>query len=737
MSTPFRCLLLALTVPVLAACQPADPPDDASPAAPPQAGPVEAASSDAAESIAYPATGTVAVVDTYHGVEVADPYRWLEQDVRESDDVAAWVAAQNEVTDAYLDTLAAREYFTDRLQALWDYERFGSPVERGGTYFFTRNDGLQDQSVLYAADGLDAEPRVLIDPNRWSDDGTVSLAHWVPSPDGRFVAYGIQDGGSDWRTWRVLDVASGEVLDDELNWLKFTSVAWRPDGSGFYYSRYPAPESGAEFQSLNLDQKVYFHALGDVQADDALIHERPDQPEWGFQTAVSHDGRYLVITVFHGTDNRYRVAYKDLEDPAAEVVTLIDEFAHDYSFISHRDGEFLFFTNDDAPRYRVVAIALNEPATRREIIPESEHVMQGAADVGGRLAASYLVDAKSALRVFELDGTPVGEVELPGIGSLGGFSGKPTSNEAFFSFSSFNRPPTLYRYDVATGERSAWRSAEVDFDPEAYTVRQVFYRSADGTRVPMFIAHRRDVTPDGTTPTLLYGYGGFNISLTPSFAVQNLAWMEAGGVYAMANLRGGGEYGREWHQAGTRTTKQNVFDDFIAAAEYLVDEGITSPEHLGIYGRSNGGLLVGATINQRPELFAAALPAVGVLDMLRFNQFTAGRFWVDDYGTPDNAEEFRALHAYSPVHNVAAGRDYPAVLITTADTDDRVVPSHSFKYAAALQAVDTGTAPTLIRIETRAGHGAGTPVSMLVDLYADQWAFLAEHTGLTPRRAMR
>jgi len=736
MSIRFRCLLVALIValivPVLAACRPADPPDSS-----PEDGSTVIASSasdvGSAATIAYPSTIPVDVVDTYHGVDVADPYRWLERDVRESDDVAAWVAAQNEITDAYLDTLAARQHFTARLQALWNYERFGVPVERGGRYFFTRNDGLQDQSVLFVAEGLDAEPRMLIDPNTWSDDGTVSLAQWVPSSDGRFVAYGIQDGGSDWRTWRVLDVASGEVMDDELNWLKFTSVAWRPDASGFYYSRYPAPDDEAKFQSLNLDQKVYFHALGDAQADDALIHERPDQPEWGFQTTVSNDGRYLVITVFHGTDNRYRVAYKDLEDPESEVVTLIDAFEHDYTFISHRDGEFLFFTNDAAPRYRVVSIPLTDPTVRREIIPQGEHVMQGAADVGGRLAASYLVDAKSAMRIFELDGTAVGEVELPGIGSLRGFSGKPTSNEAFFGFSSFNRPPTLYRYDVASGERSIWRAAEVDFDPEAYTVRQVFYRSADGTRVPMFIAHRRDVTPDGTTPTLLYGYGGFNISLTPSFAVQNLAWMEAGGVYAMANLRGGGEYGRDWHQAGTRTNKQNVFDDFIAAAEYLVDEGITSPEHLGIYGRSNGGLLVGAVANQRPELFAAALPAVGVMDMLRFDQFTAGRFWVDDYGSPQNADEFEALYAYSPVHNVAAGKDYPAVLVTTADTDDRVVPGHSFKYAAALQAADTGDAPTLIRIETRAGHGAGTPVSMLVDLYADQWAFLAEHTGLTPR----
>ncbi|HSG48449.1 MAG TPA: prolyl oligopeptidase family serine peptidase, partial [Longimicrobiales bacterium] len=636
--------------------------------------------------------------------------------------------------DAYLAALPSRDWFTRRLEVLWDYERFELPVERGGRYFFRRNDGTQDQSVLYVAEGRDGEPRVLMDPNGWSEDGTVSLAEWVPSPDGKYVAYGIQDGGSDWRIWRVLEVDSGEVLEDTLEWLKFNEVAWSRDAGGFYYARYPAPDPQSRFQSLNLDQKVYFHALGTDQSEDRLVYERPDQPEWGFYSAVSHDGRYLVITVFHGTDNRYRVAYQDLSEPGAPVRMLVDEFTHDYTFVSHRDGEFLFYTNQDAPRYRVVAIPLDAPETRREIVPQDEAVLAGVADVGGSLVASYMVDARSALRVFGLDGTPRGEVELPGIGSASPVvQGRPGSPEAFFSFSSFNRPPTLYRYDVDAGERSVWRAAEVSFDPDAYVVRQVFYESRDGTRVPMFLAHRRDVTPDGTTPTLLYGYGGFNIARTPSFSVPNLAWMEAGGVYALANIRGGGEYGREWHQAGTRIRKQNVFDDFIAAAEYLVGEGITSPEHLAIQGGSNGGLLVGAVVNQRPDLFAAALPAVGVMDMIRFNRFTAGRFWVDDYGSPDDPEEFEALYAYSPLHNVQEGAAYPAVLVTTADTDDRVVPGHSFKYAAALQAADTGPEPTLVRIETRAGHGAGTPVSMLVALYADQWSFAAAHTGLVPR----
>ena len=680
----------------------------------------------------YPDTATVDVLDDYHGTPVADPYRWLEDDVRESAQVAEWVAAQNAVTDAYLETLPARGHFAERLKALWNYERFGLPVKRGEHYFFSRNDGLQNQSVLYVQDGLDAEPRVLINPNQWSEDGTVSLAQWVPSPDGSRLAYGIQDGGSDWRSWRVIDVASGELLADELEWLKFTSVSWSADGSGFYYSRYPEPDPESKFQSLNLNQKVYYHRLGDAQADDALVYERPDQPEWGFSASVSDDGNFLVITVFHGTDNRYRVAWKDLTDPDAEVTMLIDEFTHDYSFVGNLDRRVFFYTNDGAPKYRLVAIDLDAPDARVELIAEREHVLQGIGHVGGHFIASYLEDAKSAVRVHALDGSLVREVALPGIGSAGGFGGKPEETETFYSYSSFNRPATLYRYDVASGESQIWRESEVDFDPEHFTVRQVFYTSKDGTRVPMFIAHRKDVVPDASTPTLLYGYGGFNISLTPNFSVPNLAWMEAGGVYAVANLRGGGEYGRDWHQAGTKLSKQNVFDDFISAAEYLIEQGITSSEHLGIYGRSNGGLLVGAVANQRPELFSAALPAVGVMDMLRFNQFTAGRFWVDDYGSSANADEFQALYAYSPYHNVRSGADYPAVLVTTADTDDRVVPGHSFKYAAALQAAETGTAPKLIRIETRAGHGAGTPVQMLIDLYADQWSFLAEHTGLEP-----
>ncbi|MEX2500239.1 MAG: prolyl oligopeptidase family serine peptidase [Wenzhouxiangellaceae bacterium] len=726
-STELRALFFCTAVVWLAACS------DTSNQSPAESAesPVDAAeTADKSDDLNYPPTKTVDAVDDYHGTEVADPYRWLEDDVRESPEVAEWVAAQNEVTDAYLESLPMRGTFAERLAALWNYERFGLPVKRGEMYFFTRNDGLQNQSVLYVQRGLDGEPRVLIDPNQWSDDGTVSLAQWVPGPDGKHLAYGIQDGGSDWRKWRIMDVETGKLLNEELEWLKFTSVSWDADGEGFYYSRYPAPEEGEKFQSLNLNQRVFYHRLGSSQADDALVHARPDQPEWGFGPEVSDDGHYLIITVWHGTDNRYRVAWKDLVDPDAKVQTLIDRFEHDYTFVGNAGSRLFFYTNQDAPKYRLVAIDLDRPDARVEIIPEHEHVLQGVSHVGGHFIAEYLEDARSAVRVHDETGAGVREVDLPGIGSAGGFGGKPDEAETFFSFSSFNRPATLYRYDVATGEREAWREPDVDFDPADYSVRQVFYDSADGTRVPMFIAHHKDVQPDGASPTLLYGYGGFNISLTPSFSVPNLAWMEAGGVYVQANLRGGGEYGREWHQAGTKTRKQNVFDDFIAAGEYLVENGITDAGHLGIYGRSNGGLLVGAVTNQRPDLFAAALPAVGVMDMLRFDRFTAGRFWVDDYGSSSNPDEFPALYAYSPYHNIEGGKDYPAVLVTTADTDDRVVPGHSFKYAAALQAADTGDAPKLIRIETRAGHGAGTPVQMLIDLYADQWAFLAAHTGL-------
>jgi prolyl oligopeptidase len=681
----------------------------------------------------YPVSDRVAQTDDFFGTPVEDPYRWLEDDVRESEAVAEWVEMQNEVTFGYLDTLPQRDAIKSRLSELWDYEKFSLPQKEGGQYFFRRNDGLQNQYVLYVQDDLEAQPRVLIDPNLWSDDGATALSAAVPSPDGTKLAYSIQDGGTDWRRVEVMDVATGERLGDSLEWVKFSAIAWAPDSSGFYYSRFPAPEEGAAFQSLNYDQTLYFHEIGQAQSEDEMIYARPDDPEIGVAGYVVAD-RFLIIQMSKGTDDAYEVAVLDLEQAGAEPQMLIEGFENDYSFIGAQGRTLFARTNRGAPRGRLVAIDLDSPAEAdwTEIVPQSENVLIDASLVGGRLIAEYLEDVKTTVRLYEPDGTPAGMVELPGVGTASGFEGEAGNPETFYSFSSFNAPSTIYRYNVETGESEVFKAPQTPFDPSNYVVRQVFYTSADGTEIPMFIAHRDGLDLAGGAPTLLYGYGGFNISIRPSFSITNMAWMEMGGVYALANLRGGGEYGKAWHDAGRLQNKQNVFDDFIAAGEYLVDEGITTPDQLAIYGRSNGGLLVGAVINQRPDLFAAALPAVGVMDMLRFNRFTAGRYWVDDYGNPSESEEdFETNLAYSPYHNIEAGRDYPAVLVTTADTDDRVVPGHSFKYIAALQAADTGDAPKLIRIETRAGHGSGKPTEKVIEEFADMWAFIAEHTGLT------
>jgi prolyl oligopeptidase len=668
-------------------------------------------------------------VDDYHGVEVADPYRWLENDVREDDEVKAWVDAQNAVTFGYLEGLDARAAIEARLTELWNYEKYQTPYKSGGRYFFRRNDGLQNQFVLYTMDTLDGEPEILMDPNGWSEDGTVALSQAAPSPDGRYLGYTIQDGGSDWRTARIMDLETRELLPETLEWLKFTGLQWAADGSGFYYSRYPRPEEGAEFQSLNKNQAVYFHAVGTDQAEDRLVYARSDNPDWGFFASPSHDDRHLVIHVWKGTDDRNQLVYQDLTDPAADPFMLVDGFEAGYTFLGS-DGDTLFFqTNLDAPMNRVVAIDMaDRDAGWREVIAEDDDkVLQSTAFIGGRLLAEYLDNVKNRVIEYGTDGERIRELELPGIGSVGGFSGDPDDTETFYSYTSYNNPGEIRHYDLQSGEQSLFRRTELDFDPDDYVVKQVFYDSKDGTRVPMFIVHRADVELDGSNPTILYGYGGFNISLTPGFSITQLAWMEMGGVYAIANLRGGGEFGEAWHKAGTKDQKQNVFDDFIAAGEYLVAENYTSPEHLGIFGGSNGGLLVGAVTNQRPDLFAAAIPAVGVMDMLRFDQFTAGRFWVDDYGSAQVEEEFPALYAYSPYHNIVDGVCYPAVMATTADTDDRVVPGHTFKYMARLQAAQGCANPVLVRIETRAGHGAGTPTAKIIEQYADRWAFLMHH----------
>ncbi len=679
--------------------------------------------------IEYPSTRRVDQVDDYHGTKVADPYRWLEADVRKSPEVAAWVKAENKVTFAYLESIPERDAIRRRLTELWNYEKYSTPFKAGGRYFFSKNDGLQNQSVLYVMDSLNGTPRVLLDPNQWSKDGTVALAGLSVSDDGRHLAYAVAEAGSDWQTWHVLDVDGGKVLGDAIKWSKYSGSSWTKDGKGFFYSRFPEPKPGVEFQSLTLNHKVYYHRVGTPQAADVLVYQRPDHPDWSFSADATEDGHYLVLTVSKGTAQKYRITYKDLTEPYGLPTDLIDNFENQYSFIGNDGPVFYFQTDLDAPRGRVIAVDLRKPekANWREIIPQAKESLGHVGFVGNLLVAHYLKDARTQVKMYTPDGSLVREVEFPGIGSATGFGGKRTQTETFYTFASFATPPTVYRYNLITGKSTVFRQAKVKFNPADYEVKQVFYHSKDGTRVPMFLAYKKGIKLDGSNPTLLYGYGGFDIPLTPVFSVSRLAWMEMGGVFAQANLRGGSEYGEEWHLAGTKLHKQNVFDDFIAAAQWLIDQHYTRPDKLAIQGGSNGGLLVGAVETQRPDLFGACLPAVGVMDMLRFQKFTAGRFWVDDYGSSDNPEEFKALRAYSPYHNIKKGTHYPATLVTTADTDDRVVPGHSFKFAAALQYAQAGDAPVLIRIETRAGHGAGKPTAKIIEEVADQWAFLVKN----------
>jgi len=679
---------------------------------------------------AYPHARRADQTDDYHGTIVADPYRWLEDP--DSPETRAWIEAENALTFDFLAQIPAREAIQTRMTALWDYERYGMPYLQGGRYFYGRNDGLQPQSVLYVSETLDGEPRVLLDPNTLSPDGTVALAGYAISEDGRHMAYGLATAGSDWNEWRVRDVDTGEDRADVLRWVKFSGASWAKDGSGFYYSRYAAPAPGEELQQTNYYQKLYFHALGTPQEADVLVYERPDEKEWSFGGHVSEDGAYLLISIGQGTERKNRLYYKSLVEPDAPVVALLDEFDASYGFLGREGTQFWLETDNHAPRGRVVAVDIADPAPARwrEVIPEAEETLQGVSLVGERFFASYLKDAHTLVKVFGLDGTLEREVALPGLGSAGGFGGKRHYTETFYAYTSFTVPTTLYRYDIPAGTSAVYRRPQVAFDPSDYETRQVFYESKDGTRIPLFLTHKKGLTLDGQNPTYLYGYGGFDISLTPSFSPGQIVWLEMGGVLAVANLRGGGEYGKAWHDAGRRHNKQNVFDDFIAAAEWLVAGGYTSTPKLAIGGGSNGGLLVGACLTQRPDLFGACLPAVGVLDMLRFHKFTIGWGWVPDYGSADVPEDFPVLHAYSPLHNLEPGTTYPATLVTTGDHDDRVVPAHSFKFAAALQAAQGGDAPTLIRIETRAGHGAGKPTAKVIEEAADRWAFLVKVLGM-------
>ena len=698
-----------------------------------------------AQNIRYPETRKVDVADKYHGVRVADPYRWLED--TNSAETASWVKAQNEVTFEYLAKLPERERFKSRLTKLWNYPRFGVPFKEGGCYFYFKNDGLQNQDILYVQRSLDAEPRVLIDPNGFSKDGTVALSGIAVSEDGKHIAYGIAQAGSDWKEVKVRQVVTGEDMSDHLKYLKWSSTAWTHDHKGFFYSRFPEPKEGQTYLEANRNQKLYYHVLGQPQSQDVLVYERPDQPEWGIGAEVSDDGRYAILYLSHGTDPKNRIYYIDLDSNGEKrktknenaVVKLLDDFDANYDFIGNDGTVFYFRTDLGAPRSKVIAIDITRPERSkwRTILPESKDLLETVSLAGNELIADYLHDAYSLVRVYDFQPGIEGPqaklkraIKLPTLGSAGGFGGERSEIERFYSFNSFFYPPSVFRYDVSTGKSEPHKKPDVDFDPSQFETKQVWYASKDGTRIPMFVTHRKGIELNGRNPTYLYGYGGFNSSMTPGFSVSRLIWMENGGVFAMPNLRGGGEYGEEWHQAGTKLRKQNVFDDFIAAAEFLIKKGYTSPKHLTISGGSNGGLLVGAVMNQRPDLFGCALPAVGVMDMLRFHKFTIGWAWKSDYGSSEDPAEFKALYAYSPLHNLKKGTCYPPTLVTTGDHDDRVVPGHSFKYAAALQEAQDCPNPVLIRIETRAGHGAGKPTDKIIEEAADTWAFAMRHTGL-------
>lgn len=686
-----------------------------------------------ATPLSYPATPKTNQWDEYHGQRIEDPYRWLED--ADSAETKAWVEAQNKVTFAYLESIPECAAIRRRLTELWNYERYGIPGKQGDAYYFTKNDGLQNQSVLYTAATLEAQPRVLLDPNRLSTDGTVALAGLAISEDGHWLAYGLSGAGSDWQTWKIRNVRTGEDLRDELRWIKFSGAAWTHDHQGFFYSRYDEPKTGAQYQAVNRFPKVYYHRLRTPQSQDRLVYHRPDQPNWGFYSSVTEDGRYLILTVSRGTDTKNGVFYLDLQQPDGKVVELLNEFDADYSFVGNDGPVFWFRTDWQAPRGRVIAVDIRQPERRhwREIIPQTKDTLRGVSLVGERFIAQYLRDAHSAVRIHRLNGKLDRELKLPGLGTVSGFGGKRTDHETFFLFTSYTTPGTIYRLDMDTLKTTVWRAPRVKFNPDDYVTSQIFFRSKDGTRVPMFITHRKGLRRDGQRPVYLYGYGGFNISLTPSFSVASLVWMEMGGILAIPNLRGGGEYGEEWHQAGMKNRKQNVFDDFISAGEWLINNRYTRPDKLAIGGGSNGGLLVGACMTQRPELFGAALPAVGVMDMLRFHKFTIGWAWTAEYGNPNQPEDFRWLLAYSPLHQLRPGTRYPATLVTTADHDDRVVPAHSFKFAARLQECQAGPAPVLIRIETRAGHGAGKPTTKMIEEAADRWAFLVNALQFRPQ----
>ncbi|MBI4913502.1 MAG: S9 family peptidase [Acidobacteria bacterium] len=680
----------------------------------------------------YPPTRQSDVGDDYFGTRVPDPYRWLEDD--NAPETVAWVEAQNKVTFAFLETIPERKAIRDRLTKLWNYEKFSNPWRRGRRYFYTHNSGLQNQALLFVTEDLKRPGRLLLDPNALSKDGTVALSGLAVTEDGRHLAYSLSEAGSDWQTWKVRDVDTGKDLPDEIRWSKFSGASWLKDGSGFFYSRYDAPAAKDALTAVNRFQKLYFHKLGTSQAQDTLIYERKDQPDWGFSGEVSEDGRWLVITQWEGTEPKNRIFLKDLSRPGTAVEPFLEAFDAAYGIVDNEGETFFVRTDHEAPRYRLVAVQRNRPKPRewKVLIPQDPggDVLEGVSLVGGRFVAQWMKDARSVVTFHRLDGQKSGDLALPGIGSATGFGGRREDSETFYTFQSFVHPPTVFRYDFKGGRSEVLRAPKVDSDPAAYDSRQVFYTSKDGTRIPMFIVHRKGIVLDGSHPTLLYGYGGFNISETPAFSPRILAWLEMGGVFALPNLRGGGEYGKSWHDAGRLDKKQNVFDDFIAAAQWLIENKVTCPSKLAINGGSNGGLLVGACMTQRPDLFGAAVPEVGVMDMLRYHRFTIGWAWKSDYLVSDTREGFLGLMKYSPLHNLRAGVAYPATLVTTGDHDDRVVPAHSHKFIATLQALQAGPAPVLTRIETKAGHGAGKPTDKQIAERADVLAFLVKVLGV-------
>ncbi|HUD94296.1 prolyl oligopeptidase family serine peptidase [Sphingobium sp.] len=684
------------------------------------------------KALRYPVTRRLDLVEDHFGVKVADPYRWLENDLRADPAVRDWVAEENALTRHYIDGLPGREALKTRMQALFSHGRFTIPRKAGGRYFYGYNRGLQNQTPLYVREGLNGKQRLLLDPNDWAKDGASALAEWAPSPDGKYLAYAVQDAGSDWRTLKLLDVDSGKILDDAVEWVKFSQIAWDGRGEGYFYSRFAPPQDGEAFRSANADQQIFYHRVGTDQAQDQLIYASPDRPTLSHQAQVTADGRWLIITSFQGIDPRREVHVAELTGGPIKPRLLVKGPVNDWRLIGSKGATLYFITDQRAAHMRVVTMDATRPRkAAKELVRERKETLAGGSLVGNRMILAYMSDAQTVAELVELDGRKVGDVPLPGFGTAAGFGGREGDPETFFSFSGFVTPASIYRFDTATQQYQSFAQPDLPFNPDDFGIEQRLYPSKDGTLIPITILRKKALADHAiSAPTILYGYGGFNISLTPGYSAVRMAWLEQGGAYAIANLRGGGEYGKAWHDAGRGANKQNVFDDFIAAGEWLKTNGYTPQDGLAIEGRSNGGLLVGAVVNQRPDLFAAALPAVGVMDMLRFDRFTAGRYWVDDYGSPEKAEDFPLLYGYSPYHNILPGKDYPAILVTTADTDDRVVPAHSFKYAAALQAANIGDRPHLIRIESRAGHGAGKPVDKLIDEYADSYAFLASFTGL-------